>query len=133
MFRYENGPLDYDDKQEFQSQLRQIFAEDPKLAAYIKQKSAPIKALKAKVIGSTARPIDGARTICRATECQMGNLVTDAILDRVKMQGISIAIVNGGALRASIDAGDITMGDVLTVLPFQNTLSTFQLSGVLPA
>jgi 5'-nucleotidase len=59
----------------------------------------------------------------------MGNLVADAMVDRVKDQGMTIAIINGGGLRASIDAGDVTMGEVLTVLPFQNTLSTFQLKG----
>ncbi len=59
----------------------------------------------------------------------MGNLVADAMLDRVKDQGIQIAIANSGGLRASIDAGPVTMGEVLTVLPFQNTLSTFQVSG----
>ena len=51
------------------------------------------------------------------------------MLDRVKDQGVTIAIQNGGGLRASIDAGEVTMGDVLTVLPFQNTLSTFNLTG----
>ena len=59
----------------------------------------------------------------------MGDLVADAMLDRVKGQGVTIAIINGGGLRASIDAGDVTMGEVLTVLPFQNTLATFQLRG----
>ena len=42
---------------------------------------------------------------------------------------IQIALQNGGGIRASIDAGDVTMGEVLTVLPFQNTLSTFQVTG----
>jgi 5'-nucleotidase/UDP-sugar diphosphatase len=60
----------------------------------------------------------------------MGNLVADAMLARVRDQGISIAIQNGGGLRSSIDAGEVTMGEVLTVLPFQNTLSTFQLKGM---
>ena len=59
----------------------------------------------------------------------MGNLVADAMLARVADQGIDVAIANSGGLRASIDAGDVTMGEVLTVLPFQNTLSTFQVSG----
>lgn len=59
----------------------------------------------------------------------MGNLVADAMLDRVAAQGASIAIINGGGLRASIDAGDITMGEVLTVLPFSNTLATVELTG----
>ncbi|MDN5569102.1 MAG: 5'-nucleotidase C-terminal domain-containing protein, partial [Paracoccus sp. (in: a-proteobacteria)] len=56
-------------------------------------------------------------------------LVADAMLDRVKDQGITIAIQNGGGLRASIDEGEISMGEVYTVLPFQNTLATFQLTG----
>jgi 5'-nucleotidase len=59
----------------------------------------------------------------------MGNLVSDAILDRVKGQGVEIVFQNGGGLRASIDQGVVTMGEVLTVLPFQNTLATFQITG----
>ena len=59
----------------------------------------------------------------------MGDLVADAMLDRVADQGVQIAIMNSGGLRASIDAGPVTMGEVLTVLPFQNTLSTFRISG----
>ena len=59
----------------------------------------------------------------------MGNLIADAILARTADQGIQVAIVNGGGIRASIDARRVTMGEVLTVLPFQNTLSTFQVTG----
>ncbi|MEO0371366.1 MAG: 5'-nucleotidase C-terminal domain-containing protein, partial [Pseudomonadota bacterium] len=44
-------------------------------------------------------------------------------------QGVQVAIMNGGGIRAGIDEGEITMGEVLTVLPFQNTLSTFRISG----
>jgi 5'-nucleotidase len=55
--------------------------------------------------------------------------VAEAMLDRVRDQGVTIAIANGGGLRASIDAGPITKGEVLTVLPFQNTLSTFEVLG----
>src|SRR5690606_38609206 len=59
----------------------------------------------------------------------MGNLVYDAVLDRVKDQGVTIVFTNSGGLRASIDQGKVTMGDVLTVLPFQNTIATFKLDG----
>jgi 5'-nucleotidase / UDP-sugar diphosphatase len=102
---------------------------DEAVLARVKELGKPIEELKAKVISSTEGPIEGAREVCRVKECTMGNLVADAMLDRVKSQGISIALANGGGLRASIDAGDVTMGEVLTVLPFQNTLSTFQLKG----
>lgn len=102
---------------------------DEAYLARVAELGAPIEELKAKVIGSTEGVIDGDRGSCRTGECQMGNLVADAMLDRVKDQGIQIAIQNGGGLRASIDAGEVTMGEVLTVLPFQNTVATFQLKG----
>ncbi len=95
----------------------------------IKELGAPIEELKLKEVSETTKPIDGSRESCRARECEMGNLVADAILDRVKGQGVEIVFQNGGGLRASIDQGVVTMGEVLTVLPFQNTLATFQLSG----
>ncbi|MCB1351368.1 MAG: 5'-nucleotidase C-terminal domain-containing protein [Rhodobacteraceae bacterium] len=102
---------------------------DPDMLKRIKSMGAPIKELKARVVAEVAGDIDGSRETCRAGECAMGDLVADAMLDRVKGQGVTIAIQNGGGLRASIGAGKVTMGDVLTVLPFQNTLSTFNLSG----
>ncbi|RQP05505.1 MAG: multifunctional 2',3'-cyclic-nucleotide 2'-phosphodiesterase/5'-nucleotidase/3'-nucleotidase [Paracoccus sp. BP8] len=102
---------------------------DEKLAARVKEMGAPIEQLKQKRVAEIAAPIDGSRESCRARECEMGSLVADAMLARVKDQGITIAIQNGGGLRASIPAGEVTMGDVLSVLPFQNTLSTFQLKG----
>ncbi|KXF76444.1 multifunctional 2',3'-cyclic-nucleotide 2'-phosphodiesterase/5'-nucleotidase/3'-nucleotidase [Paramesorhizobium deserti] len=109
--------------------LDSSFKPDEAVAARVEELAKPIEELKTKVIASSTGPIEGSREICRVAECSMGNLVADAILDRVKDQGMSIAIMNGGGLRASIDAGDVTMGEVLTVLPFQNTLSTFQLKG----
>ena len=95
----------------------------------IDELKAPIEALKSKVVGTSEGPIEGDRKICRVKECSMGNLVADATLARVKDQGITIAFANSGGLRASIDAGDVSMGEVLTVLPFQNTVATFQLKG----
>ncbi|MER9337703.1 5'-nucleotidase C-terminal domain-containing protein [Mesorhizobium sp. M0293] len=102
---------------------------DPAVLARIKELGAPIEALKNKEVAETTDVIDGSRESCRTRECAMGNLVSDAILDRVKGQGVEIVISNGGGLRASIDKGTVTMGEVLTVLPFQNTLATFQISG----
>ncbi|MHB1104356.1 MAG: bifunctional metallophosphatase/5'-nucleotidase [Devosia sp.] len=102
---------------------------DEDFVAKVAELGVPLESLKAEVIGTATAPIEGAREVCRAMECSMGNLVADAMLDRVKDQGIQIAIQNGGGLRASIDAGEITMGEALTVLPFSNTLATFQLKG----
>lgn len=103
--------------------------EDEAAKARVEELAEPLNELRERVVAETADAIDGERESCRAVECEMGNLVAEAMLDRVRDQGITIAIANGGGLRASIDAGEVTMGEVLTVLPFQNTLSTFQVTG----
>ncbi len=104
-------------------------AEDEAAKARVAELAEPLNELRARVVAEASDAIDGERESCRAVECEMGNLVAEAMLDRVKDQGVTIAIANGGGLRASIDAGPVTMGEVLTVLPFQNTLSTFQTDG----
>jgi 5'-nucleotidase/UDP-sugar diphosphatase len=105
------------------------FEPDADIVTRLAELEEPIQELMQEVIGTATAPIDGSRESCRLVECQMGNLVADAILDRVADQGVTIAIQNGGGLRASIDAGEITMGEVLTVLPFSNTLATVDLTG----
>jgi 5'-nucleotidase len=104
-------------------------APDPAIAARVADLAGPIEELKNRVVAETTADIDGSRETCRAMECPMGNLIAEAMLDRVADQGVTIAIQNGGGVRASIDAGPVTMGEVLTVLPFQNTLSTFEVTG----
>lgn len=103
--------------------------QDTDTVARIAQAALPLNELRSKVVAETATEIIGVREECRSMECAMGNLIADAMLDRVRDQGIEIAIQNSGGIRASIDAGDVTMGEVLTVLPFQNTLSTFYVNG----
>jgi 5'-nucleotidase / UDP-sugar diphosphatase len=103
--------------------------EDEGTVARIGELAKPLEEVRSKVVAETADVIEGDRTVCRAQECTMGNLIADAMLARVKDQGIDIAIQNSGGIRSSIDAGEVTMGEVLSVLPFQNTLSTFQVSG----
>lgn len=103
--------------------------EDAGTKTRITELAGPLDEIRNKVVSESAALIEGDRAVCRVEECEMGNLVADAMLDRVAEQGIQIAITNSGGLRASIDEGPVTMGEVLAVLPFQNTLSTFQLKG----
>ena len=103
--------------------------EDQAALDRISELAKPLDEIRNKVVASASTAIEGDRAVCRVQECEMGNLVADAMLARVADQGVQIAIANSGGLRASIDAGDVTMGEVLTVLPFQNTLSTFEING----
>lgn len=102
---------------------------DPETAKRVADMAAPIKEKAGEIVANINGDIDADHDTCRAQECIMGDVVADAMLDRVKNQGIKIAIQNGGGLRASIRKGDVTMGDVYNVLPFQNTLATFEASG----
>ena len=74
---------------------------------------------------------EGATVSVRNSETALGNLITDAMLDKAKQfnPNTAIAIQNGGGIRAAIDQGDITLGDIITVLPFGNTLATMELTG----
>jgi len=56
----------------------------------------------------------------------MGNLVTEAM--RVETNA-DFAFTNLGGLRADIPAGDVTAGEVLRVLPFDNSLAVVQMPG----
>lgn len=106
-----------------------LFEEAPDVLARIEELRGPIAQLTATPVTELAAPIDGSRENCRARECEMGNTVADAMLARVSGLGATIALANGGGLRASLEAGTITLGDVLTVLPFQNKLFTMELQG----
>ena len=53
----------------------------------------------------------------RTQEMPLGNLVADAIKAGT---GAKLALTNGGGLRADINEGDITVRDVIAVLPFGN-------------
>lgn len=67
----------------------------------------------------------------RTEETNLGNLITDAILWYATKGGEDmgvpaenvVALTNGGGIRATIQAGDITKNDVNTVLPFGNTVA----------
>lgn len=76
-----------------------------------------------------AASIDASRDNCRMRECEMGNTVAEAMLSRVAASGVTIAISNGGGMRASLAAGEVTLDDIFGVLPFQNTLFTMELTG----
>ncbi|MEO0989825.1 MAG: 5'-nucleotidase C-terminal domain-containing protein, partial [Pseudomonadota bacterium] len=102
---------------------------DAAMAARIAEMEAPIKEFTETVVAEALAPIEGDRSVCRAEECAMGSLITDAMLARVADQGVTIALQNGGGIRATIDAGPVTMGEIMTVLPFQNTLATFEVDG----
>lgn len=102
---------------------------DPAIAARVAELAGPFEEIKQRVVAVVASDIDGRWENCRTGECEMGNLVADAVLAHVRRRGVGIAILNSGGLRASLPAGPVTVGHILGVLPFQDTLSTFKADG----
>jgi 5'-nucleotidase/UDP-sugar diphosphatase len=103
--------------------------EDPEVLAEALALNEPLEGLRNQNIGSAAVDLNGERASCRFEECNLGNLIADAILWKTAAEGTQIAFQNGGGIRASIPAGDVSLGDVLEVLPFGNTIATFELTG----
>ena len=92
------------------------------LSAYLEH----VTELSARVVGHTDETLEGAREMVRAHQTNLGSLVADALRD---VAGADIALTNGGGIRATIAAGDITYNDILTVLPFGNTVVAKKILG----
>ncbi|QBP41765.1 cell wall-binding repeat-containing protein [Paenisporosarcina antarctica] len=106
--------------------------EDADAAAKLKPYSDEIEKVKNESTGvSTTSVLDGERGNVRTGETNLGNLMTDGMLDAAKKidKDTVIAVQNGGGIRASINKGDITVGEVLTVMPFGNSLAIMELPG----
>lgn len=79
-----------------------------------------------QVIGSTGVRLDGERETVRKGESNLGNLIADAMLEET---GADIAITNGGGIRASIEPGPVTKGQIVSVLLFGNYIQTKKVKG----
>ncbi len=79
-----------------------------------------------KVNLTTMNPENPEERIIRSSETNLGNLCADAYRT---MMGADIAFVNGGGIRANIDSGDITYGDIIAVHPYGNSACLIEASG----
>jgi 5'-nucleotidase len=99
--------------------------EEPAVAAIVASYAAQLDTVRRRVVGSTAGPIgnDG----CRIGECKLGNFIAEAML--ATTHGADVALMNAGGIRTGLPGGAVTIGDVLTVLPFGNAVATLKLTG----
>lgn len=78
------------------------------------------------VVGETEVRLEAERENIRTRETTLGNLIADIMREK---SGADVAITNGGGIRHSVPAGDITLEDVLEIHPFENELVTVELTG----
>jgi len=109
--------------------IDESIAEDADIAAAVAEFAAPIEELKATVVGHTEVNLEGRKALLRSQETNLGNLICDAMLWKTAAENTQVCLQNAGGIRASIPPGDVTMGQVLEVLPFGNLIATFGLKG----
>ncbi|SME90785.1 2',3'-cyclic-nucleotide 2'-phosphodiesterase / 3'-nucleotidase / 5'-nucleotidase [Paenibacillus barengoltzii] len=112
-----------------------LIKSDAAAEAKLKEYAAPLEDLKKTVIGKTETDLDGERGSVRKQETNLGDLIADGmrskVMSIVKVPDVKgyVTIQNGGGIRASIKAGDITLGDLLTTMPFGNNLTALKMTG----
>ena len=103
---------------------------DPQIVKVLKRIRGDYQEALKTVLGRTEFDLAATRPdgewLVRNQETNLGDLAADAFRAAV---GADIGCINGGGLRADIRAGSITYNDVLTVMPFSNTVCMAEVTG----
>lgn len=111
---------------------------DEKVAAAAKAIIDPIDKAYGEKFAVSKVELNGAKAPNgnRDSETNLGDLITDAMLWKIRTQATVsvpaenvVAVTNGGGIRATVKAGDVTKKDINTVLPFGNTLAVVYVTG----
>ncbi|KAK8054476.1 5'-nucleotidase domain-containing protein [Apiospora phragmitis] len=103
--------------------------QDEDLQEQVDEWRKPFDAFAAQEVGTANVELD--QTKCQKEECYLGDFVCDAML-QYRLDGGSdaaFAFTNAGGIRATIDAGPITRGEVLTSFPFGNAVVELTYTG----
>lgn len=107
--------------------LSSYITPDPEMQALVDELAGPVEELRNEPSGASSDvELVGDRTVCRVQECNLGNLIADAMLWET---GADIAIMNSGGIRRDLPAADLTIGDLLELQPFGNTVATMEITG----
>lgn len=110
----------------------------PALDEFVESFDDVVTAAYAGTFATTLNDLDGSRAPgVRTMETNLGDFAADAykhtaetyVAENNMDMTIDGAIQNGGGIRASIDAGDISMDTLYTVFPFGNTISIVTVTG----
>ncbi|OQK44281.1 bifunctional UDP-sugar hydrolase/5'-nucleotidase periplasmic [Vibrio vulnificus] len=77
-------------------------------------------------IADTNGKLEGDRNVVRFQQTNLGHLIAVSHMERAKAD---FAVMNSGGVRDSIEAGEVTYKDVLTVQPFANILTYTDMTG----
>ncbi len=100
---------------------------DPETLAKAAKYAEPFQAALQKVVGKTTVNLQRGN---RTAESNIGNWITDAMMFKLRSINPQIALMNAGGIRTDIPAGDITLGQIQENMPFGNTITVADLTGV---
>ncbi|WP_050616177.1 bifunctional metallophosphatase/5'-nucleotidase [Bacillus testis] len=109
-----------------------IIQEDKEAADLLNSTYKPaVDEMKKQIVAKSSVDLIGGNPPARTMETNLGDLIADGMLAKAKTinKDTVIALQNGGGVRTTIPAGNISIADVLTVLPFGNALGLVELSG----
>jgi len=101
-------------------------AENSEIVALIEELEEKNKKITDVVIGNTDVELDGVKEHVRTGPTNLGTAICEAM---IFVTGADVALQNGGGIRSSIDVGPITHGEIITVLPFGNTVVLLEVKG----
>ncbi|KAK4149357.1 Metallo-dependent phosphatase-like protein [Chaetomidium leptoderma] len=112
--------------------LTNTTAQDEQLQEQIDEWRKPFEEYAKEEVGFSNVVLD--QSTCQQKECLLGDFVADAILtyrlnNTTPETAPAFALINSGGVRATIDDGPITRGEVLTAFPFSNAVVDVTLSG----
>jgi 5'-nucleotidase len=101
--------------------------DDPAFAPVV-EKYAKLTAELSASVGHTNVPLDARSATSRSAETNVADFIADSFR---LAAGSDVALINGGSIRADdvLPAGDLTVRDVLSILPFGNDLSVIEVTG----
>ncbi len=109
------------------TQLNKSSAEDPEFVDIIKPYKTKIDGeMNSVLIVSTNSATKG------QPEGELGNLVADIVLNKASeylKEKVDICMLNNGGLRTSLPEGEIILGKVFELMPFENEIVVVKLSG----
>lgn len=103
--------------------------QDEELQEQIEEWRVPFDAFAADELGQSN--VELIQETCQDEECLLGDFMADAMLAyRLNnSDSADFALINAGGIRAAIDEGPITRGEVLTSFLFGNSIVEITLSG----
>ncbi len=118
--------MTYDNGQSERVLYTPQIAENPQMMSLLTPFQNKGKAQLQVKIGSVNGHLEGDRSKVRFVQTNMGHLLLAAQMAR---SNADFAVMSGGGIRDSIEAGDITYKDVMKVQPFGNVLTYVDMSG----